>query len=75
MIPESPTLHWMVWRTGVANDDAQARPRGLPGAQSAGLARAQGCLAPRAGASILALGAVDWGWDGLGGCGLESRVG
>ena len=55
----------MVRRDGVANDDAQGRPRGLPGAHSAGLARAQGCLAPWAGGLISALGAVVWGWDGL----------
>ena len=65
----------MVWRADVAHDAAQGCPRGLPRAQNAGLARAQGCPAPQAGGLILALGAAVWGWDGLGGCGLELRVG
>ena len=55
-----PALHWMVRRDGVVNDDAQGCRRGLPSTQSAGLARAQGCLAPRAGGPISALGAAVW---------------
>ena len=39
------------------------------------LARAQGCPAPQIGGHILALGTATWGWAGLGGCELGSRMG